>query len=309
MKGILSLILLVLFSFFSLRQISYAQKSRLSITDARQMTLYEDTLGVLSFAIHNDTSPQNRLASCHQMIRVLKTALKTRNAFDYPFTRLKAISILAPPDSSFRIFTWQLFVNDSTYKYFGAIQMNTPDLKLFPLIDRSHEIEDPLSVELTHEQWLGSLYYTIMPFGTKKEPKYMLCGFDGYSFFERQKIVEVLTFGPEGKPVFGAEVFDWPSDYKPAPDQKRIIVQYSAEAKVKCNYDPLYEMVLIDHLIPYNTSFGTFANVPDGSYDGLKLEKGRLKYINKVFHDSQLEAPQIAPTNDRSRDIFGKKKG
>jgi hypothetical protein len=297
------------FSFFAFGKFSIAQSRTVSVTDAEGLRAYEDTLGVLSFALQNDTSAQQRLASCHQMIRVLKTALKTPNSFKYPFTRLASISIQAPADSSFRIFTWQLFVNDSTYKYFGAIQMNQKELKLFPLIDRGHEIEDPLSETLTNERWLGSLYYSIQSFGTKKDPKYLLCGFDGFSFFEKQKIVEVLTFDSAGKPQFGAEVFDFPADYKPAPDQKRIILQYSAEAKVRCNFDPLYEMVLFDHLIPFNTSFNTYAMVPDGSYDGLKLEKGRWKLINKVFTDSQLEAPSIAPATDKSKDIFGRRKG
>jgi hypothetical protein len=309
MKLQFSVLFSLFLAFFGLRQMSVAQTSQISVTDLERLRAYEDTLGVLSFALQNDTSASERLAACHQMIRVLKTALKTPNSFHYPFSRLQSISTQAPADSSFRIFTWQLFVNDSTYKYFGAMQMNQPELKLYPLIDRGHEIEDPLSETLTNDRWLGCLYYSIQSFGTKKEPKYLLCGFDGFSFFEKQKIVEVLTFDTEGKPQFGAEVFDFPADYKPAPDQKRIILQYSSEAKVRCNFDPLYEMVLFDHLIPFNTSFNTYAMVPDGSYDGLKLEKGRWKLINKVFNDSQLEAPSVAPAQEKGKDIFGRKKG
>jgi hypothetical protein len=305
--------LIVCLFFCSVRSIAFAQINTQPttppvVTDAERMTAYEDTLAVLSFSMQNDTAANERLIACHQMIRVLKTALKSKKSFQHPFARLKAISILAPPDSTFRIFTWQLFVNDSTYKYYGAIQMNTPELKLFPLIDRGHEIADPLSETLTHDRWLGSLYYSVMPFGTKKQRQYLLCGFDGHSFFERQKLVDVLSFDAAGKPQFGAEVFDWPQDYRPAPDQKRIILQYSAEAKVRCNYDPLYEMVLFDHLIESGTSFGTVTNVPDGSYDGLRLEKGRWKYINKVFNDIQAEAPSVAPPPEKGKDLFGRRK-
>jgi hypothetical protein len=53
------------------------------------------------------------------------------------------MSILSPPDSSFRIFTWQLFVNDSTYRHYGAIQMNQKELKLFALRDKSFEMDGP----------------------------------------------------------------------------------------------------------------------------------------------------------------------
>jgi hypothetical protein len=300
--------LLFLFSL-SLRQISLAQTSKLSDTDIQQMAAYEDTLGVLSFRLQNDTSSDQRLIACHQMIRVLKTALKIDNSFHFGFPRLAAVSIIAPPDSNFRIFTWQLFDNDSSYRYFGAIQMRSKEVKLFPLIDRSHDIEDPLSSTLTHDQWYGGLYYNLISFGTKKQPKYLLFGFDGFSFFEKQKIVDVLTFDADGKPQFGAEVFEWPEGFSHAPDQKRLILQYASEAKVRCNFDPLYDMVLFDHLIPCATSYGQVANVPDGSLDGLKLEKGRWKYIDKVFIDIQEEAPTPAPLDRQGKDIMGRKKG
>ena len=301
--------ILAFFFLFSLRQTPFAQTPIFSAVAHDQLHAYEDTLGVLSFAIQNDTSAAERFAACHQMIRVLKTALKTENSFHYPFSRLQSISIIAPPDSSFRIFTWQLFVNDSTYRYYGAIQMPGKSLSLYPLIDRSFEIQDPLSETLSPEKWFGALYYGLVPFGTKKQPKYLLFDFDGYSFFEKQKLIDVLSFDALGKPVFGAEVFDWPEGVQAAPDQQRIILNYSSEAKVRCNYDQMYEMVLFDHLITTGTSFGTVANVPDGSYDGLKLQKGRWKFINKVFNDIQEEAPTPAPLSDRKgKDIMGRKK-
>jgi hypothetical protein len=66
--------------------------------------------------------------------------------------------------------------------------------------------------------------------------------------------------------------------------------------------------VLFDHLIESGTSFGTVTNVPDGSYDGLRLEKGRWKYINKVFNDIQAEAPSVAPPPEKGKDLFGRRK-
>ena len=69
-------------------------------------------------------------------------------------------------------------------------------------------------------------------------------------------------------------------------------------------------MVLFEHLIPLGSPFGrgvTF--VPDGSYDGLQLQKnGRWKFISKVFNDSQDEAPTVEPVLDKEKgkDILGK---
>ena len=277
-----------------------------------KMKLVEDTLGVLSFAVVNDSIEQERFAACRQLITGLVRSLKTENSFKYPFERLKSISILYPPDSSFRIFTWQLYVNDSTYRYYGAIQVNNSELNLFPLIDRSNEMEYPKPTHevLTPEQWYGALYYNIVQFDTKQGRKYLLMGYDAFEFFQKRKIVEVLSFNKEGKPEFGAAVFER-QERNPRGAEMRIMLEYSAEATVRCNWDELYGMILFEHLIPMGSPFGRgMTYVPDGSYDGLKLEKGRWKFIDKVFNDTQAEPPTFeTPTQkDKENNVFGKPK-
>jgi hypothetical protein len=117
-----------------------------------------------------------------------------------------------------------------------------------------------------------------------------------------------LSFDAAGKPVFGAPVFD-----KPDVPQKesRLFFEYSAEASVRVNWDEQYQMVLFDHLIPWPSPFGRGVSfVPDGSYDGLRLEKGRWKFIEKVFNDAQDEAPRPEPVldNRQEKDIMGRDK-
>ncbi len=252
----------------------------------------EDTLGVLGYAVVNDSAADMRFLACRALITTLVRGLKTENSFKYPFEQLKMLSIQAPPDSSFRLFTWQLFVDDSTYRYFGAIQMNTRELTLFPLIDRSFEMTSVEFDELSADRWYGCLYYNIVPFQvSKKERKYLLFGFDGFSFFNRRKVIDVLSFDETGTPVFGAEVFDKPVPQGagrplPAQQQKRVVIEYASESNVRCNYDNQYKMVIYDHLIPVPANFHSgIAYVTDGSYEGYKLEKGRWKYVEKVFND------------------------
>ena len=134
----------------------------------------EDTIGILSFATLNDTSELNRMAACRKLILTLVAALKSENSFYYSFKQLNTISIQYPPDSSFRIFTWQLFVNDNDYRYFGAIQMNQKSLKLFPLIDRSMNFENAEDTTLTNENWYGCIYYNVLPFETVTGTKYLV---------------------------------------------------------------------------------------------------------------------------------------
>ncbi len=271
----------------------------------------EDTLALLAYAVVNDSIEQVRFGACRTLITTLVRALKTENSFRYHFDRLKSLSILAPPDSSFRIFTWQLFVNDSTYRYYGAIQMNRPNLLLHALKDRSREASDgAVYQQFAPDNWYGALYYSLRPFDTKTGRQYMLIGFNGLEFFNKRKVVEVLSFDPAtGKPVFGSPVF---VREKPlAMPEQRLVFEYSAEASVRCNWDEQYQMVLFDHLIQIPSAFGRgFTAVPDGSYDGLKLEKnGKWTFVSKVFNDVMNEEFRPEPVLDKKpekgRDVNG----
>lgn len=269
----------------------------------------EDTLALLAYAVINDSIEQERFAACRALIPTLVRTLKVENSFRYPFDRLKSISILAPPDSSFRIFTWQLFVNDSTYRYYGAIQMNSRELKLYPLVDRSFELDDrPVAEQMPPERWYGALYYNLRQFDTKEGRRYLLFGYDAFEFFSKRKVIDVLGFDKSGKPFFGAPVFDRP-DAKVS--EQRLLFEYSSEASVRVNWDEQYQMVLFDHLIPTPSPFGRgVAFVPDGSYDGLRLEKGRWKFVDKVFNDVMNETPIPEPILDsrQGKDILGRQK-
>jgi hypothetical protein len=285
----------------------------LSAEAREQLKRSEDTLALLAYAVVNDSVEQERFAACRVLITSLVRALKVENSFRYRFDRLKSVSILAPPDSSFRIFTWQLFVNDSTYRYYGAIQLNRPDLQLFPLVDRSFEMDDrPVFEALPPENWYGALYYNLRAFETREGPKYLLFGFDAFEFFERRKIIDVLSFDAAGKPVFGAAVFDRAEAPRPgAPAEHRLLFQYSAEASVRVNWDEQYNMVLIDHLVAMPSPFGRGVTyVPDGSYEALQLEKGRWKHVDKIFNDVMDEAPRPEPVLDgrKGKDIIGKER-
>jgi len=300
----LSILFIFTFTLQVFSQKTLKPAKPISKESVEKLHLAEDTLGVLAYAVVNDSIERERFAACRQLITILVRNLKTENSFKYPFNRLKSISIMAPPDSSFRIFTWQLFVNDSTYRYYGAIQRNSGELSLFPLIDRSDDMKGrSTNYEILQpDRWYGALYYNLRQFDTKQGRKYLVFGYDAFEFFEKRKVIDVLSFTEEGKPVFGAPVFVRDSVAPGSLPEMRLIMQYSAEATVKSNWDEVYKMVLFEHLIPMGSPFGRgMTYVPDGSYDGLKLEKGKWKYITKVFNDSQEEPPSVAPTVEKNK--------
>lgn len=304
-KILFGILLLAPLALFAQKKSKNVASNALSAEATQQLIGLEDTLGVLGYAIVNDSVESERFAACKVFITTLVRALKIENSYKYPFDQLKMVSILAPPDSSFRIFTWQLFVNDSTYRYYGSIQVNSKTLKLFPLIDRSFEMTEFPSFEaLPPDRWYGALYYGLRQFDTKQGRKYLLLGYDSYAFFEKRKLIDVLSFDKEGKPVFGADVFEKET---PKP-QFRNYIQYSAEAQVRLNWDEQYQMILQDHLIPWDSPFGRGTTmVPDGSYEGYKLEKGKWKYLEKAFDDKQKDVPFPEPILDsrKGKNILG----
>ena len=265
----------------------------------------EDTLGLLAYAIVNDSLPEFRFAACRKLIPALVQALKTPNSFHYPFEQLKSVSIMYPPDSSFRIFSWQLYVDKDEYRYYGAIQMNSKELKLFPLVDRSFELTGDLEqMELQPDKWYGAVYYHIQQCDLGKGRYYLLFGFDGYSFFRKRKVLDVLQFR-DGQPVFGAPVFVHDAQI---PPKKRKVLEYAAAASVRFNFDPALGIIIHDHLIAMPGEDGEGINhYPDGSYEGYKYEKGVWKYIENVFTQTQDEAPRPFPVlENRKKDILGR---
>ncbi len=260
----------------------------------------EDTLGVLGYTIVNDTLPDERFIACRAFIPRLVEALKTPHSFHYPFAQLQSVSIQYPADSSFRIFTWQLMVNPGEYRYYGAIQLNTPDLQLFPLRDRSHELAVDLEqATIQPDRWYGNLIYRVHQFNTAAGPRYLLFGFDGYDGVNRRKLVDVLHFDAEGRPQLGAPVF---TSADPAqPTKSRLVLEYAADVSISCNYDAVQEMIVFDHLILIaHPSTGEPVSVPDGSYEGYRLEGEQWVYVEKVFDHIYDSAPVPEPKFDAS---------
>lgn len=291
---------LALLSSFSLS----AQENRLSQASLGRLEAVEDSLGLLSYALVNDSLAENRFLAVRAFIPMLVNALKEPHSFDYPFSQLQAISIQYPADSSFRVLTWQLYVDKEEYRYYGAIQMNTPELQLFPLIDRSFELDGDLEqLVLSPEQWYGAVYYKIFTVTDGPTPHYLLFGFDGYSYFRKRKVIEVLTFA-DGQPVFGAPVFLAPDE----ATRKRFVLEYSVEASVSCNYNEAHEMILYDHLQTINGNYGEGpTQIPDGTYEGFVLKEGQWEYVEKVFNQILDEAPRPEPVlGGEKRDILGR---
>ncbi len=267
--------------FVSAKYISTAEKS--------QLEKQQDSLLPFSFQIVNAPEPNQRFRADSFFIRLLVRTLKIPNSFYFPFDSLQSISRLYAPDSSFRIFTWQIKEDDYQYFQRGAIQIRTGDgsLKLFPLHDYSTFTPKPADSVRGPNNWIGAIYYRIIQKKYNGENFYTLLGFDDFTVNSNKKWMEVLTFNNQGQPVFGGPYFSFKNDSAAAAKYKasRFYIEYKKEAVASFNYDTALNMIIYDHLISESEEPNRRETyVPDGDYEGFTWQNGQWLHVSKVFN-------------------------
>jgi hypothetical protein len=235
-------------------------------------------------------------------VKNLGNYLKIKESFQDRLADIEIGALLYPPDSSFRIYTLELPISNSNIMHFGWIQ--TQD-SLFVLTANEAKIRDKnfINKVLDPAQWYGALYYNIHPSKTKKGKIYTLFGYSETPT-ERMKILDILYF-ENGKPKFGMPI--WCGISNPETCQHRVFYKFGKTSSFKCNYDPEYGKIILDHLIMMPSPSGDLQMVPDGSYDAFEWKKKQWRFKEMVWHDVQ-EAPPIDSSTKKNakKDIFGK---
>ncbi len=262
---------------------SFAQN--ISSIDKLELQKKEDSLKIFSTNILMGKTPEERISADSFFTKIFVRALKIKNSFYYPFDSLQTISKLTPPDQSFKIFTWQLIINNSMVRKHGAIQMRTADgsLKLFPLIDNSPTIQNLRDTIGNNLGWVGAVYYQLIEKKAFNNSYYTLLGYDENNTSSTKKIIEVLTF-KNGQPIFGGNYFSFPTGNLHKKSAARYIMEYKKNAGPRLTYDADQNRIVIEHLISETgepNKENTF--VGDGDYDALQWEDGKWVFIHKIY--------------------------
>lgn len=266
MRIIFSIILPLLFLQPSIGQLNVfdAEKRLVEIFD----TIFTMEIGPAQDSLNNI------------LISTFEEQLVKTEAFYYPWEGLTMIGNLKSDDGKLRVITWYLPLKEGNFRYFGFLQYNRgknksgkEDIVVIPLTDMSDRIPNPETKKLTADSWFGVVYYRLVSFEFRRETYYVLMGYDFNDNFSQKKIIEVLTFSGEGIPVFEGQ-FDM--EFQAL---KRVIFEYSDRVAMTVNYNDRLEMVIFDHLAPFEPIFsGSYRFYgPDGSYDGFSFSRS-------VFH-------------------------
>lgn len=237
-----------------------------------KMKIWQDSLVGIGTKMFRSPAEPERLESTFKFVKTLVSALKEPNSFYFGFDALNMISIVSSPDNTFRIFTWNVPLQDGSFLYYGAIQHKTADgkIKLTPLLDKTFEIPRPEEKQLSNQTWYGAQYYAIVALGNKQ---YALLGWKGHRPDYTQKVIEILNLQSADEVLLGASVFSDNSK------NFRRIFSYTSQASMYLRFNPSKARIEFDHLVPADPglkdNFKYYG--PDLSYDAYQVLEGRLK--------------------------------
>ncbi|NNC94892.1 MAG: hypothetical protein HKN92_04970 [Chitinophagales bacterium] len=297
MKVIITIFTIIVFAVSSLQ---------LCAQDDDLFKKCEDSLQSLALVLGTDSVEENRTNAVKDLIPYLVQTLKHKGSFSYPFDSVNGMSFVYSPDSTFRLVTFQLRRDDGSNRYFGAIQMNSDELKLFPLYDVSDTLPFHCNKILSPEKWYGSIYYNILAHEVDGDKIYTLFGFDANDYWSNKKFIEIMRF-EDGKPVFGSDPLIVVTDsLGNSKEYNRFFIEYKHNSNVGMNYYPEDDMIVYDHLKPFKKKYDGlyFAYIPDGSYEGFKWENEQWNWVKKVFHFSighRDDPPMPTPVLDQEK--------
>lgn len=245
----------------------------------KQLRIYQDSLAKMGRHFINDTNDLERKSANYRFIPTLVGALRVPHSFNFKFDSVKSVSITQAPDNRFRIFSWHVMNQDGSYRFYGTIQMNTgEELLMHPLEDYSPLLKNPEDSILNNRKWYGAQYYKIIRVDAAT-PYYVLLGWKGNTVKSNKKVIDVLSFGKDGKPAFGLAVFNGNSKTR-----KRVVFEYARQTSMLLRYVPEQGLIVFDHLSPPDKKMQdrpeTFG--PDLTYDGYRLKDGKWQYVDNL---------------------------
>ncbi len=259
---------------------------RISTANMKLLHSYDDSLQDYGDKMLDEQLATDRLRADSMFTRLLVKALRVPNSFYFQFDSMQMAPVLYPADSSFRIITWHIPMNDDGYRQKGAIQMNTSDgsLKLFPLFDISDYSDDLLDSIRGTQNWVGAVYYKIIEHAVGNQKVYTLLGYDENSDLTSRKWIDILRFDQQGEPRWGGDFFLVKNDSIFPPGSKRYLVEYKKEGRAHVNYDEEDSLIVMDHLVSETGEpEKRYTLIPGGDYEAFKWENDHWTFIDKLY--------------------------
>lgn len=222
-------------------------------------------------SLRNAQTDAEKTAINHRLKNHMSKCLSNKDAYTYPFLKLKSIGFVDSPDKLVRVVNWNIELSDQTQKYVCFIMNNSSknsEITTTELIDTDQNSTFRPDGVLDPQNWYGALYYKIIPIQKGTKTIYTLLGWDGNNSMSNVKIIDALTF--MGKtPKLGAPIFKTPDG-----TVKRVIFEHTKKSNMSLRYEAENKRIIFDHLSPEVPSLKGYYSfyAPDLSYDAFLLD-------------------------------------
>ena len=126
--------------------------------------------------------------ACDELMQLLQYDA----AFNYKFELLKNVSSVYSDDGRVRLMTFAVPLNNGKkYLYHGFVIHYDEDdgIKTTRLTDDEKKTRNPQFVDMQASNWYGAVYYQVQLVGSKRNPVYAVCGWDGADLFTNRKVL------------------------------------------------------------------------------------------------------------------------
>jgi hypothetical protein len=224
--------------------------------------------------ISADISDSEKLKANDSIRTLIESYAVSDSVFVHKFSNLRYLGQITSKDSRLKIISWNLLLKDSASRYYCYfIHNNREENKVCKL--SSEYKREPVRKDTTYsgDNWYGALYYDLRPVKRGNQVFWMLLGIDYGNPAVTRKIIDVLSFDPEGKPVFGKK---WFETGKMTGFREVLEYGYTAVISLRFLTDKL---IVFDHLVPVSPEYENNREFygPDYSYDAYRFEKGVWK--------------------------------
>lgn len=262
----------------------------------------KDSLLVQSERLYMLDNDEDKLKLNTEISKNILKAIKQEKSIEFSFDSIKYISVLTSEDKMLRVFSWVLPKDDGTYECFGYIQSYDDVLKMYrqwELKDVSKGIQKAETKIMSAEKWFGAVYYYMITTKSNGKKYYTVLGWNPTDRFSRRKVIEIITLKRNGEPVFGYSLFNAKElKYVKETNGKRLIFEYSAQARMHLNY----ETQMINEIIPAKKSKSKKAN-NTGGFASQKKDV-REEPETKSFTSKLIIFDRLAPKTKEVEGIY-----
>jgi hypothetical protein len=237
------------------------------------------TLEKLFSRLVTSTEDADRIKINDSIKFIINGYAESDSVFKHKFTNLKYLGQVTSKNSQLKIITWNLLLKESESRYYCYLIHTSGKKNLVHRLEGKYS-EAPVRSDTIYSEkdWYGALYYDLRPYRKDNQAYWVLLGIDFGNPAITRKIIDVLSFAPDGRIVFGRKLFASVDGTK-----YREVLEYSSEAVISLKF-LTDKSIIFDHLVPVTSALKGKKEYygPDFSYDVYNLEKGIWRFKSDV---------------------------